>query len=63
VQAKEPDAKKRKLSDFLEDAYGDADKLEALILEILQDQPTILAGTQFTCFTRTKFYWYTSKSI
>ena len=37
-------AKTRKLWGRLEDAYEDADKLETLILEILHDQPTILAA-------------------
>jgi hypothetical protein len=46
VEVKEPDSKKRKLwdLDILEDVYADSEKLEALILEILQDQPTILAA-------------------
>lgn len=38
------DSKTRKLWGRLEDAYEDPDKLEALILEILHDQPTIMAA-------------------
>jgi hypothetical protein len=39
-----PESKVKKLWNRLEDAYDDQDKLEALILEILHDQPTILAA-------------------
>ena len=43
-QYPQSESKTRKLWGRLEDAYEDPEKLEALILEILHDQPTILAA-------------------